>query len=500
MKRILLVAVAVIVGVPLLVTAWFYIGGIETGDTSLPDDADLLWSPPEVADEDNAFIAIMAATNLINCTTLGTNSWDKVDMSFVSGYANINTNRDSTARRIRADPGAGEKADRILADNEAFYAAFAKGLERKGFRNTLPPLSKEIRFTVLPLGVFFRMSNLWRLKIQREMECGEWSAAVSDVETLHRFGRIVSDNATTIVDINVGNSIESMARSKIQDLVTCGGLTASQLARFAELVDADAKAEPENVARAVKGEYTYLRAHLDLMSPEYVLSLVGFTFSTADKLKEICKKICSKEFGVSVSEGSSLDRVAECLVRTVVSWPGYFRYTFHRKTTQKRLADVAHKALKGEIDDAANDDCHFGVFARNGMGRAIVRAAAFACQQTVVGKYRLRAVFARGKTQLVIAAARWRLDHDGELPPTLDALVPQYLPAVPLDPCSKDCKPLNYDAATGVVWSVGESGDFDYSKLPVEKSKRLRGEFGRNVDYYAFRLNGKPLNFMDNAK
>lgn len=500
MKRILLVAVAVIVGVPLLVTAWFYIGGIETGDTSLQDDADLLWSPPEVADEDNAFIAIMAATNLINCATLGTNSWDKADMSFVSGYANINTNRDSTARRIRADPGAGEKADRIIADNEAFYAAFAKGLERKGFRNTLPPLSKEIRFTVLPLGVFFRMSNLWRLKIQREMECGEWSAAVSDVETLHRFGRIVSDNATTIVDINVGNSIESMARSKIQDLVTCGGLTASQLARFAELVDADAKAEPENVARAVKGEYTYLRAHLDLMSPEYVLSLVGFTFSTANKLKEICKKICSMEFGVSVSEGSSLDRVAECLVRTVVSWPGYFRYTFHRKTTQKRLADVAHKALKGEIDDAAHEDCHFGVFARNGMGRAIVRAAAFAYQQAVVGKDRVRAVFARGKTQLVIAAARWRLDHDGELPPTLDALVPQYLPAVPLDPWSKGGKPFSYDAATGVVWSVGESGDFDYSKLPFEKSKRLRGEFGRNVDYYAFRLNGKPLNLMDNAK
>ena len=499
MKRILLVAVAVIVGVPLLVTAWFYIGGIETGDTSSPDDADLLWSPPEVADEDNAFIAIMAATNLINCATLGTNSWGKVDMSFVSGYANINTNRDSTARRIRADPGAGEKADRILADNEAFYSAFAKGLERNEFRNA-DPIIKELGYPFPSVLLYMRMAQFWRLKIRREAERGEWSAAVSDVETLHRFGRVVSDNAATIVDLMVGNSIEGMASGKIQDFVSCGELTASQLARFAELVDADAKAEPENVARAVKGEYTYLRAHLDLMSPEYVLSLVGFTFSTADKLKEICKKICSKEFGVSVSEGSSLDRVAECLVRTVVSWPGYFRYTFHRKTTQKRLADVAHKALKGEIDDAANEDCHFGVFARNGMGRAIVRAAAFAYQQALAGKYRLRAVFARGKTQLVIAAARWRLDHDGELPPTLDALVPQYLPAVPADPWSKDGKPLNYDAATGVVWSVGESGDFDYSKLPVEKSKRLRGEFGRNVDHYAFRIDGKPLNLMDNAK
>ena len=496
MKRILLVAVAVIVGVPLLVTAWFYIGGIETGDTSLQDDADLLWSPPEVADEDNAFIAIMAATNLINCATLGTNSWDKVDMSFVSGYANINTNRDSTARRIRADPGAGEMADRIIADNEAFYAAFAKGLERKGFRNTLPPLSKEIRFTVLPLGVFFRMSNLWRLKIQREMECGEWSAAVSDVETLHRFGRIVSDNATTIVDINVGNSIESMARSKIQDLVTCGGLTASQLARFAEIVDADAKAEPENVTRIIKAEYSLSQTHLDLMSPEYILSLVGLSFSTMNKLSEICAEV----LGGESSDESFSNGVAEFLERTIVCWPGHFRYTLHRKATQKRLADIAHKALKCEIDDAAHEDGRYGIFLRNGTGRAFVRNLAFTCQQALAGKYRLRAVFARGNTQLVIAAARWRLDHDGELPPTLDALVPQYLPAVPADPWSKDGKLLNYDAAAGVVWSVGESGDFDYSKLPVEKSKRLRGKIGRNVDYYAFRIDGKPLDLMDNAK
>ena len=66
-KRILFAAAAVVVGVPLLVTAWFCIGGIETG--ALPDDADLLWTPPEVADEDNAFVAILAATNLVKLAT-----------------------------------------------------------------------------------------------------------------------------------------------------------------------------------------------------------------------------------------------------------------------------------------------------------------------------------------------------------------------------------------------------------------------------------------------
>ena len=494
MKRILLVAVAVVVGVPLLMTVWFYIGGIEFGDTSLPDDADLLWTPPVVADEDNAFVAILATTNLINCATLGTNSWGKVDMSFVSGYANINTNRDSTARRIRADPGAGEKADRILAGNEAFYAAFAKGLERKGFRNTLPPISKEVRFSMLPFHVMGSMSNLWRLKIQREMERGEWSAAVSDVETLHRFGRVVSDNAATIVDLMVGNSIEGMVSGKIQDLVSCGELTASQLARLAELVDADVKAEPENVSRIIKAEYSLARAHLDSLSPESFLSLVRMAFNTMVRLKEICAKIP----GVSLPDDSRSTRAAECLIRAIVRWPGYFRYMLHRKTTQKRLADVAHKALKGEIDDAASEDG--SIFSRNGIGRTFVRNLAFAYQQALVGKDRLRPVFARARTQLVVAAARYRLAHDGEMPPTLDALVPQYLPAVPPDPWSKDGKPFSYDAAAGVVWSVGESGDFDYSKLHAGKSKRVRGEIGRDVDYYAFRLDGKPLTLMDNVK
>ena len=499
-KRILLAMVAVVVGVPLLMTAWFYIGGIETGDTSSPDDADLLWTPPEVADEDNAFIAIMAATNLINCATLGTNSWGKVDMSFVSGYANINTNRDSTARRIRADPGAGEMADRIIADNQAFYAAFAKGLERKGFRNTLPPISKEVRFSVLPFHVMNRMSNLWQIKIQREMDRGEWNAAVADLEVLHRFGQVVSDNAATVVDILVGNSIEGMAYGKIRDLTASGGLSASQLARLAELVDADAKAAPENVARAVKAEYSLVRAHLDLMSPEYFLSLAELSFCTANKIKGIFKTILAEDCGVSVSDDSSSDRVAKCLIRTIVCWPGYFRYKLHRKTTQKRLADVARKALNGEIDVAAHEDGLYGIFSRNGIGRATVRNFAYTCQLALAGKDRMGPMFARARTQLVIAAARWRLDHDGEMPPTLDALVPKYLPAVPADPWSKDGKPLNYVAATGVVWSVGESGDFDYSKLPVEKSKRLHGKIGRNVDHFAFRLDGKPLELLDNAR
>jgi hypothetical protein len=55
-------------------------------------------------------------------------------------------------------------------------------------------------------------------------------------------------------------------------------------------------------------------------------------------------------------------------------------------------------------------------------------------------------------------AARWYEQDQGQLPATLGALVPGYLPAVPVDPFG-DGEALRYDRARGLVWSVGEDGD-----------------------------------------
>ena len=58
-------------------------------------------------------------------------------------------------------------------------------------------------------------------------------------------------------------------------------------------------------------------------------------------------------------------------------------------------------------------------------------------------------------TRLLLALEIHRLRHDS-LPPTLEALVPAILPAVPRDPY--DGKPLRYDPVRGVIWSIGEDG------------------------------------------
>ena len=58
-----------------------------------------------------------------------------------------------------------------------------------------------------------------------------------------------------------------------------------------------------------------------------------------------------------------------------------------------------------------------------------------------------------------VAIRLYQLDHAGQRPPTLDALVPKYLPAVPGDPFNADA-PLGYvaDPKDPYVYSVGENG------------------------------------------
>jgi len=63
------------------------------------------------------------------------------------------------------------------------------------------------------------------------------------------------------------------------------------------------------------------------------------------------------------------------------------------------------------------------------------------------------------RTSLLLRA--WMLEHDGKPPDSLDALVPDYLPELPVDPY--DGKPLRYDKEK--VWSVGEDLKDDGGKF-----------------------------------
>jgi hypothetical protein len=98
------------------------------------------------------------------------------------------------------------------------------------------------------------------------------------------------------------------------------------------------------------------------------------------------------------------------------------------------------------------------------------------------------ALFRPRALRVRIALYRWRLAHPGPWPATLDALVPEFLPSVPLDPWNG--KPLLWDPAAEVIYAVGSDWTPD---LPGKNAYRSRSWF--TDEYYppGLRLQLPPL-------
>ncbi|MCQ2392999.1 MAG: hypothetical protein MJ249_01820 [Kiritimatiellae bacterium] len=83
-----------------------------------------------------------------------------------------------------------------------------------------------------------------------------------------------------------------------------------------------------------------------------------------------------------------------------------------------------------------------------------------------------QARFELATERLVVAAARYRLDHSA-YPARLEDLVPDYLAAVPKDPFGEGESPLGFNASQLTIHSVGENGCFD-GVIPPEGISALR--------------------------
>ncbi|HEY7089993.1 MAG TPA: hypothetical protein VH518_17985 [Tepidisphaeraceae bacterium] len=94
----------------------------------------------------------------------------------------------------------------------------------------------------------------------------------------------------------------------------------------------------------------------------------------------------------------------------------------------------------------------------------------------VVVQTQFRVTCDRRMTAIVLAIALYRADHDGELPQSLDQLVPTYLPKLPPDPFRADGKTFGYvrNGERPAIYSVSDDGiDGGASTQPV--NPRVRG-------------------------
>ena len=121
--------------------------------------------------------------------------------------------------------------------------------------------------------------------------------------------------------------------------------------------------------------------------------------------------------------------------------------------------------------------CH-RYFVPNSTGRVLLAAVVPAWEN--VAKNAAMGDFAGHAIEIVIAAELYRR-RNGKMPDSLSALVPEFMPAVPADPYKSDSA-LNYDAQRGIIWTVGEDGNFNGKKVPGKDSYGLNRRYVVNMD------------------
>jgi hypothetical protein len=90
-----------------------------------------------------------------------------------------------------------------------------------------------------------------------------------------------------------------------------------------------------------------------------------------------------------------------------------------------------------------------------------------------------RHIAERRMTAVALAIRLYAIDHDGKRPAKLEDLVPQYLPAVPLDPFAPTPQALRYinDPTNPVVYSISDDGmDGGGSEVSARPSAHRQNE------------------------
>ncbi len=149
------------------------------------------------------------------------------------------------------------------------------------------------------------------------------------------------------------------------------------------------------------------------------------------------------------------------------SWVAYFT-TLNLKPNQTRrfsaetlregikAAELDYAALHhrypAKLDSEADLDSTWKVFLPNGGGRLLHGLTTIRIYDILTTK---QGALAGSRLLQIGLAMRHYYDDHLALPAKLDGLVPQFLSAVPLDPYNS--QPLLYDAARGLIYSVGTS-------------------------------------------
>ena len=403
-KRRLLLTAIVLAPPVALVCAWAFI------DAPRPDDADLRITYDDIPDEENAFTYFNRAAEEL--------TWPK---GFRSG-------RD-LEDLLEDDGWDARLAAKILMPNKKVFDLIKRGLSSPRFQ--VPEITGPE--TLLPYLVPWR--DIGRLGVVRAkllFERDRQREAFEQAIQVARFGVRIQNGHGAWINYCLGNSIRQTALVQFRKMLGTTTLPPEMLAPRIRQLD-DLRASPDGFADALRVEYMINCVAVD-----------DFAEGRGD-LSDFCG-------GWAHPSG---------------------RYMlFKRNKTKRLLAGVSRLLMPNATRTYTEasfapypdwDSRKFKVKAHlSGNGKGLLLYRMLMTPGSRMQMLKCAENCSVAATQIQIALKCYKAEH-GDLPDTLDKLVPKYFKTVPLD--DFDGKPMKYSKAKRVIYAVGSDLTDDGGKV-----------------------------------
>lgn len=488
-----------------LFTLYLFVGGIDRRERSLADMKELSVEIRDIPDEDNAYISLVSLTN--KCTVarcVWGDTHNEEERRFIYDFTKLDpsslTDEDDAKRwnSIQNDTNSLNRARKIISDNEAFFKAFPDAAGKKEFSTRSEILKNHEYVPYRSYSPYYAMfidyAKLFSLRARLALEDKDIELAMADITTIYTLGEKIATKYSPHEfngipsEFLVGSTIMGISFEQMQYFIAEGKASDEMLAKFDVIIN---KAETSvlNVREVlIKSWFLHACKAVDWYASKTILDL-GYESTMFNVNRK------------SQAEWLASMSLARRVINILFCWPGHSRFVFHRGETLNNLTELACAAigkksvefLEEDLDNAMSwEDM---VTTRNGLGKRAVSQEKYTLNRQLNG-YGNNILFSITKTKILIAAAKWRKAHGGENPPSLDALVPEYLPNVPIDPYDKNGGPLKYDAKLGVVWCCGFKGDYDYHDA-VKQLDSVAGikesSLKSTINHYSFRIDAHPI-------
>lgn len=401
MKRFLLVVVSVFV---LVIIGIISFVAVASRDIPAPDTTDLLVQRSPVADQDNACMYFIAATNSL--------------------YWPTNTS-------LVTDILGGKTNDDAFVSNLIFRNTETLRLVDQGLTCNIYRASAITNFNSLTphVGKWRSIGRVMALKAMHERQMEQFMEAAQIYGKILRFGNLLQKDAEDVVNYLSAIAILELGLEQTRQLAYASETQETQLIQLLEVL-AELTPFDRGLIRAIKADY----------------QCVINTINDLNRGKLDCLYQYSGA-AQSISRGKKI--------------PAYF---FQPNKTKLIIANIYRDMIKDaprvyaemkrydfeRVFDLKENKIKLLIFP-NGIGK-IIYVLSFS-DPDILLEMKCRMECSIAATRLILACKAYEKQHQ-ELPPSLEALIPKYLDAVPRDPY--DGKPFRYCPSEGIVYSVGK--------------------------------------------